>query len=210
MTMYARLSSKSIIRYPNNRMVRKSIDTVRKMKVYYLMDYLPARYAASAEQFKNRHEIFSFKDGRCSQRILRGLVIGVNRIKTSNTVVCFVPSSSHIKTIRRYKDLSLRLSHLTKIPCSYEAISKPVDSESGYLAGKSDNPAASFVFDGSFFVGKNVILIDDVMTRGRTLESTANELKQFGAVSITGLVVGRTINPDWGGCDGRNMEQIIV
>lgn len=57
--------------------------------------------------------------------------------------------------------------------------------------------------------GKKVILIDDVMTRGRTLEGTGLP-KELGASEVVGLVAGITINPDWTGMDTRNVECLYI
>ena len=178
------------------------------MKVYYIMDYLPTRYSATEEQDRNRRAIYSFKDGYCPSRIISGFTDGIRRLADSNTVVCFVPASTHAKTSRRYGDLSSHLESLTGKPCSYTAISKPEDGESGHISGKTSDPAAEFQFNSSFFSGKKVILIDDVMTRGRTLEGTARRLREQGATEVVGLVAGLTINPDWTGGEDRNVERL--
>lgn len=187
---------------------RSTFNSYARMKVYYLMDYLPTRYDASPEQARNRRAIYDFKDGCCPSSIVDGFASGIRRLGDYNTVVCFIPASTQFKTQRRYANLASRLSTLTGKRCSYTAISKSEDSESGHIAGKSDNPAADFRFDSSFFSGKKVILVDDVMTRGRTLEGTARRLKELGASEVVGLVAGITINPDWTGAETRNVERL--
>lgn len=42
-------------------------------------------------------------------------------------------------------------------------------------------------------LNKNVLLIDDVYTRGRTYNSCSNLLKELGAISVNSLVVGKTV-----------------
>ena len=172
------------------------------------MDYLPTRYDASPEQARNRRVIYDFKDGGSSSLIVDGLASGIRRLGDYNTVVCFIPASTQFKTQRRYANLSSRLTSLTEKRCSYTAISKSEDGESGHIAGKSENPSAVFQFDSSFFSGKKVILIDDVMTRGRTLEGTARRLKELGALEVVGLVAGLTVNPDWTREETRNVERL--
>lgn len=171
------------------------------MKTYFLMNYVPVSaernygYCASEEDWMNRHEAWHFKDGNCSPRVLQGLAEGIRELATPNCVVCFVPSSSYSRTVSRYGEVSVKLQDMTGVPCSYKAISKENDSESGYIAGKKADPAADFSFDSSFFSGRPVILIDDVVTRGRTLESTARRLLERGATSVVALTVARTYNP---------------
>ena len=67
----------------------------------------------------------------------------------------------------------------------------------GDITGKAADPAAEFSFCPRYYRGKNVILVDDVVTRGRTLSGTGNRILPGGAASVVGLVVARTINPDW-------------
>lgn len=181
---------------------------IRRMKVYYLMDYLPTRFSATSEQARDRRAIYDFKDGNCPARIINGLAEGIRKIADANTVVCFVPASTQYKTLQRYGSVSSRLEALTGKRCSYTAITKPEDGESGHICGKSSDPAAEFQFSSSFFTGKKVILIDDVMTRGRTLEGTARRLREHGATEVVGLVAGLTINPDWSGGEDRNVERL--
>jgi predicted amidophosphoribosyltransferase len=47
------------------------------------------------------------------------------------------------------------------------------------------------------FRGKKVILVDDVITRGRTFVQTADKLIANGASSVEGMFVAKTVNPDW-------------
>ena len=96
---------------------------------------------------------------------------------------------------QRYEEVAEQLENMTGIKCSYTAISKDCDEESGYKSGKKDDPAEDFSFETSFFSGRRVILIDDVITRGNTLNCTARRLTKNGALDVIGLTVARTYNP---------------
>ncbi len=59
---------------------------------------------------------------------------------------------------------------------------------------RAKNVRNAFVCDADFS-GRHVAVVDDVMTTGATLNELARNLKHAGAVSVTGLIVARTL-PD--------------
>ena len=167
----------------------------------HVLEYLPTRYSASYSQKADRSAVYRFKDdGICEQRIFDGFVEAIKQMtgyNKSGYVICFIPASSQAKTNIRYRNLATRLENATGVRACFNAISRTVDKASGYLNGKSGNPIAGLSFDASYFRGKKVILIDDVITRGRTFCLTANELLDRGAIDVEGLFVAKTVNPDW-------------
>jgi len=171
-----------------------------ELSYYYTMEYLPTRYEASQSEWNNRRAVWNFKEGNCSSEIIDSLANYVKKIvcgSKSDYVICFIPASTSYKTNNRYGNVARRLTAITGVQATLSAISKESDSESGYIAGKSCNPTADFVFSSSYFRGKKVILIDDVITRGRTFTDTALKLLNNGADSVVGLFVAKTVNPDW-------------
>ena len=171
-----------------------------ELSYYYTMEYLPTRYEANQSEWNNRRAVWDFKDGNCSCAIIDSLVSHVNRIVCGNKsdyVICFIPASTSYKTSNRFGQVARRLTERTGVQATLSAITKASDSEAGHIAGKSCNPTADFEFDSHYFRGKKVILIDDVITRGRTFTDTALKLINKGASSVVGLFVAKTINPDW-------------
>lgn len=164
---------------------------------FYTMDYLPTRYEADSNEWENRRAVWNFKDGNCSTKILNMLKNYVDRIvgsdSTDDYVICFIPASTRAKTLNRFGNISEVLKTRTGVKATLNAIIKPVDSESGYVAGKSNDPTAGFQFHPEYFRGKKVILIDDVITRGTTFNDTAAKLSRYGAKSVTGLFVAKTV-----------------
>lgn len=69
----------------------------------------------------------------------------------------------------------------TGIACDYHTILPIQDQESGHITGKKTNPAENFNIKTSDVAGKNIILIDDVITRGMTYVHTTNKLINNGA-----------------------------
>jgi len=58
-------------------------------------------------------------------------------------------------------------------------------------ADRKLNVVNSFGWQGEKLAGRNVILVDDVVTTGATLEACARVLKQAGAREVWGLVVAK-------------------
>jgi predicted amidophosphoribosyltransferase len=169
-------------------------------RYYYTMEYLPTRYEASKSEWNNRHAVWNFKDGVCSSSVLNDLVEIINHIvsgRKSDYVICFIPASTSSKTTNRFSSVARRLTERTGVQSTLSAITRTSDSEAGHIAGKSNNPTADFCFNSSLFRGKKVILVDDVITRGRTFVQTADKLIANGASSVEGMFVAKTVNPDW-------------
>lgn len=170
----------------------------------YLKEYLPVRYSATLEQKSDRQIVYDFKGGSCSLSVKNAFADIIRHISQclngSNMRICFIPASSHAKTVLRYKSLAEFLQRETGIPCSISTIETIHDEVSGYLGGKKANPADNFSINSSEVSNMNIILIDDVITRGTTFVRTADKLVANGAKQVVGLFLAKTINPDWVSC----------
>ena len=165
-----------------------------------LMEYLPTRYTATPQQQADRNEVYRFKDGNCSSRVLDGLVSEINRITGTNKeryLICFIPASTAAKTRTRFQELAANLRNRTGCEASLTGIHNAYDRESAIVTGKTSNPTASFCVNPEEVSGKKIILIDDVITRGRSFNGCAAKLMAAGATSVEGLFVAKTINPDY-------------
>lgn len=61
------------------------------------------------------------------------------------------------------------------------------------LASRRENVADAFSARESRVAGRRVLLVDDVLTTGATLDAAANALKQAGAVYVAAVVVSRAV-----------------
>lgn len=169
------------------------------MKTFNILEYLPKRYEATQEQKQNRQICYNFKDGYLSETIKNAFLEKIREITGNNTtgwLICFIPASTSAKTERRFSKLAGVIRNE-----GYEVELKTVynkyDTEAGHISGKSGNPIEAFGFNPESVKGKNIILIDDIITRGTTFSQVANKLIGFGALSVSGLFLARTINPDY-------------
>ena len=170
------------------------------LKYVNLMEYLPMKYPPTLEEEKNRRIVSNFKMGRCSRELKNEFTDTINQLKEErkdmNLRVCFIPASTHHKTACRYQKLATFIEKETGIACDYHTILPIQDQESGHITGKKANPAENFTIKTSDVDGKNIILIDDVITRGMTFMQTTNKLIRNGANMVRGLFLAKTINPD--------------
>lgn len=93
------------------------------------------------------------------------------------------------------QEIARHLAKITGIPLRPRACRKVRDTQpQAALPWKerAKNVRKAFVCDEDF-TGKHVAVVDDVMTTGATLNELARNLKQAGAVRVTGLVVARTL-----------------
>lgn len=166
----------------------------------YLMEYLPKRYSATMKQENDREAIYDFKNGYCSLSLMNTIVECIKEIKNEtggyNWRVCFIPASTHHKTASRYQKLAEAIQ-AAGYKVAINAIYNEHDHEAGHLTGKTGNPIEGFGFNASDIAGKKLIVIDDIITRGRTFQMVAEKLETMGAASVTGLFLAKTFNPDY-------------
>lgn len=92
-------------------------------------------------------------------------------------------------------ELARPLSRLTGIPLDWEAVERKLDAPpQASLPWKARKKNVRGVFlCMKDLTGRHVLVVDDVMTTGATLDELARSLKTRGAARVTNLVVARTL-----------------
>ena len=166
---------------------------------HYLKDYLPVRYQANAQQLADRQTCYNFKDGNINDEVKSGFLNKIQEItngEKTGWAICFIPASTKSKTQTRYKKLAEAIQ-ASGYKVAIDAIYNEHDHEAGHLTGKTGNPIEGFGFNTSGIAGKKIIVIDDIITRGKTFQMVAEKLMALGATTVTGLFLAKTINPDY-------------
>ena len=166
---------------------------------HYLKDYLPVRYQANAQQLADRQTCYNFKDGNINDEVKSGFLNKIQEItngEKTGWAICFIPASTKSKTQTRYKKLAEAIQ-ASGYMVAINAIYNEHDHEAGHLTGKTGNPIEGFGFNTSGIAGKKIIVIDDIITRGKTFQMVAEKLMAMGATTVTGLFLAKTINPDY-------------
>jgi ComF family protein len=112
-------------------------------------------------------------------------------------LVAPVPLSAKRKRERGYNQAALLARPLALgMDWSYlpGVIARTRDTESQVgktLKQRRENVSGAFTARPSLVTGKRVLLVDDVLTTGATLDSAASALKQAGATEVSAVVVSR-------------------
>ena len=165
---------------------------------YSFKEYLPVRYTATILQESDRQLCYDFKDG-CLNNEVKQLFL--NKIKEiadnkTNVEVCFIPASTYNKTASRYKKLANAINE-EGFNANTKAIFNIYDNKVEDTTSNTNYTIGSFGFNEELIRGKNIILIDDIITRGVTFNQVAEHLMSLGACSVFGLFLAKKINPDY-------------
>ena len=161
----------------------------------YCFDYYPvSRFpSVSYQDQENRRSVWNFKDGAYSigLKYLKDFIDGnYTREEMKNLAVCVIPASTVSKNNLRFKTLCSKIAEELPIINGFDFISIAYDRNDS-REHKSSNTVANLNFSNSVY-GKNVVLVDDVTTRGTSFLQVATLLKQKGALSVTGFFLGKT------------------
>lgn len=163
----------------------------------YRYDYYPKnRYPfVDADKESQRQSVWRFKDGSYSigVSIASDFLEGnFTEEQMRNMVFCVIPASTQYKNETRYKTMCSKIAEKFPIRNGFDCITITEDRENS-REQKSSNTIANLTFSGSVY-GKDVILFDDITTRGTSFIQAANALKAKGARSVYGLFIGRTVS----------------
>jgi ComF family protein len=109
-----------------------------------------------------------------------------------------VPLHARRQRLRGYNQSALvarEISRLCGLPLAERGLKRrrntPLQARSADAEARRRNVADAFVADRRWVEGRRILLIDDVMTTGATLEACARALRQAGAASVWALTFAR-------------------
>lgn len=177
------------------------------LKYTYLFYYYPnnSEIVATQEDWNNRWIVWNFKNdpARISSSAHANTLNKVipmikNKLLSTFseeslkylTLVC-IPASSQAKTEARYEEFSSKICEELGMINAYPHIKVTEERMERHLGGTSTD-TDKLSFDNAFFKGKYVLLFDDVITRGDSMNTFKRKMESLGATVVGGLCLGRT------------------
>ena len=145
-----------------------------------------------------RQLVYDFKDGRSHEAVAQmtaARMIDEHGSRCSQLVFIPVPASSVRKNEIRYMDFCKRVCELTGAINGYDHVrvcGERLAIHENRKAEKEIRKVSVIEFDEEWFKEKDVIVFDDVITRGISFGIYANQLESFGANVIEGIFLART------------------
>ena len=200
-------------RYPNfNTKVKFTINSNKRGHKYYAYTtYYQSKYSYNAPSSikADRSLVFAFKDGNRSSEVADIITNCIyNAFKNtpwlnSSTIFAIIPASTASNTETRFREFTKLVSSNLSLTNGYFAIQRINDREKMTELGHSISRVDGLRFNRTIISGNRVILFDDVITRGGSLNEISNELKRFGATNVIGVFLAETYDswkhgdPDW-------------
>jgi len=146
-----------------------------------------------------------------AELILPDLIQVITKAHFEFDLIIPVPLSKIRQRERGYNQVTLwgrLLSKSLNLPLSSSALKRERNTESqvNLSAGKrEENIRNAFSANADFIHGKNILLLDDVITTGATLNECARTLKDAGAFHISALTIARSSKKEKNNQGGRNV-----
>lgn len=200
-------------------LIFNDISRIDRYSFVHILTYIPknmdtiCQEKLSKRQKQIQNLVLNFKNhGYLDEGLMEAFVRRIeNQIGNDydNWVVCFVPASNHVRHRRRYGKLAEYLKSKLKCDVFLECVWFSHSKEPSHLClgGSKDIDKEELSVNSSAFSEKNVILIDDIVTAGRSFCHTAKALENAGAGRIHGVMLAKSFCPRYLRRNPRKMRQ---
>ncbi|UBD66580.1 hypothetical protein K6V25_07085 [Bacteroides salyersiae] len=175
-------------------------------KYFYLYNYYPltSNFSVTQEEWAIRKLIWDFKYNPDKTHmeahkaavlrivlLLRDFLIDVFKNHTSSLTFVCIPASTSLKNEIRYKMFSEMLCWRLGMTNAYPKIQIIHDKIEKRLGG-TKLYIENIAFDEKFFLNRNILLFDDVITTGDSMRKFDLKMKELGANVVGGISIGKT------------------
>lgn len=166
---------------------------------FYIHDYYPVNNQNKITTFQKKvsNLVFRFKEGKQSALVAKLFSLAIMRMpfikELKNPILIPIPAATRERNIERFARFNYLLSKRLKIEDGFKATWIREDREQ--FKGKKDQDKLSNLnFIEKYIRGKDVILVDDIITTGDSFVQMKRKLEMMGADSVIGIFFGKTIS----------------
>ena len=165
---------------------------------YFFYWYYPNKYDDSITEssFNAKMMIFDFKNGRLNlvpSNIVKQKLYNTFKSDCRSLVLVGIPASTREKNRNRYSNFMSSVRSGIGITTSMQYVTINSEGQAAHLT-EGHNTTMNYSIDKDYFNGKNVVVFDDVVTRGTSMKRMINELRNAGANVVCAISLGRTVN----------------
>lgn len=171
----------------------------------FLYYYIPKRYtdhnfpAFTPEIRDIQHKIWFFKDGMEQEWAVNALANVLNTLGYTghthqNLALACIPASTRRANNLRYAYFSEVICQHLNLYNGFDHVKIIKEKEPNHCTGVATELELNF--DANFFAGKNVIVFDDIVTKGHSMYKFIQNLRAVKATPIVCLSLGYTYYPE--------------
>ena len=166
-----------------------------------LYNYVPSKFLqmASFDEVCMHYTILEFKDGRTKAQEWASKVVGKALSGKDRKDVVFVCTPAHCHTMnnKRYASFSKNVCDICGCQDGFPHVFVSEDSKPIHFKKRNSECSAldNIIVDAPFFKNKKVILFDDIITTGKTIDKMRDIMESCGAKVIGSVFLAKTIHP---------------
>lgn len=148
-----------------------------------------------SEQKKVTNLVFRFKEGASALLAAKLFSLAISRMRyfdnLEEPILIPLPASTKERHRQRFESFCGELSRRLIIDDGFPTVRIEYDREQ--QKGTQQRDMSGIVFNPDYIEGRDVLLIDDILTTGMSFTLIKRELEKSGANSVTGIFLVKTV-----------------